>query len=376
MLANRVVNSLLFLNCIGVFLSPGCAPQFDRYGLEGVRFVLDKPIEPPWERSVRKPVKCNGAPFVKRPPAGEDTLIDVVHEMAFEGETFRTELQVSNYLYHATLASLAECDFEDLDEFCAYYQAFTEQPAMIDFYERLLTPLRRIRQQRAFDDATYAHFIVRFVQSFGYCDQITGTPKPPVATVVEGCGDCDEKSVLLAGLLATENYDVALLTFDAHMAVGLGTDAEGFHGTDYLYVEATAPSRVGLSENLVFMEPVMDPIPIGSGTIRIAPTEIDARIAAITETVLAAWDSYKGSIDETCASRFQGMEISLKTVDSTKASIQRRAGMLSHDEKMYLVYASILNYIVFSPNSDAETVQWLEEMQSWAVALENEKEAD
>ncbi|MBN2524745.1 MAG: hypothetical protein JXR76_00025 [Deltaproteobacteria bacterium] len=372
----RIVFFNAMLCCIGAFLSVGCAVQFDRYGLEGVRFVLDRPIASPFERSARKPVRCNGAPFVRRPTEGEDTLIDVVHEMNFEGEALRLELQVSNYLYRATLASLARCDFDDLEEISMYYQTFTEQPAMIDFYDRILSPLREIRQQRAFDDATFARFIVRFVQSFGYCDQITGAPKPPVATVVEGCGDCDEKSVLLAGLLAAENYDVALFVFDGHMAVGLGTEGEGFSGTDYLYAEATVVTRVGLPDNMLVTKPLLSLIPIGTGTLRIKPTDSDARIEEIAKEVLSKWDSHKGNINDASISRFSGIQISMKDAESAKASILRHTTRLSHSEKMYLVYACILKYIIYSPHSEADTLKWLEEMTAWSLKLEAGSNAD
>lgn len=372
----RFVSCYAMMGCIGAFFSTGCALQFDRYGLEGVSFVLDKPIEPPGERSARKPVRCNGAPFIRPPTEGEDTLIDVVHEMNFEGEEWRIDLQVSKYLYRATLASLARCDFDDLEQISIYYQKFTEQPAMTDFCDRILSPLREIRQQRAFDDATWARFIVRFVQSFGYCDQITGAPKPPVATVVEGCGDCDEKSVLLAGLLAAENYDVALFMFEDHMAVGLGTEGEGFSGTAYLYAEAAVITRVGPPDNLLTTKPLLSLIPIGTGTIRMKPTDSDARIEEIAKEVLEKYTSHKGNINETSISRFDGITISMKNVVAAKASIQRHTARISHSEKMYLVYACILKYIIYSPHSEADTLKWLEEMTAWAAELEARSDED
>ncbi len=71
-------------------------------------------------------------------------------------------------------------------------------------------------------------------------------PKYPIETLMEGCGDCEDTSVLLAAIIKEMNYGVILLAYDDHMAVGI-KGGEGLFGTyyeyegeKYFYVETTA----------------------------------------------------------------------------------------------------------------------------------------
>ncbi|MBN2339927.1 MAG: hypothetical protein JXR45_00485 [Deltaproteobacteria bacterium] len=359
---------------IGLFLmvsALSCAPQFDRYGLDGVSFVLKKPIPPPKKRSTREPIDCSGRLFVKVPNDGEDTFQTANHEMEFEGKTYPLRLQVSTYLYRATLATLEQCTFSTSDGLVSYYRKIIEQPAMRSFYESMLTPLREIRNKEGFDDSAYARLIIRFVQSFAYCEQFTGNPKPPVATVVEGCGDCDEKSALLAGLLAAEGFDVCLLLFQNHMAVGLGTDEDGFQRTDYLYVESTAVTRPGLSDGLVSMDLAVDPVSIGEGTKKFFRSDAGKRIDDLYEQALVGLNEYRADISEASAVRFSGIEVLLEDVEAAKKSVQHNTAELSYDEKMYLVYASALIYCTYSPDSEQDMVEWLENYLAWTAKFEN-----
>jgi len=68
-----------------------------------------------------------------------------------------------------------------------------------------------------------------------------------VRVMLDGGGDCDEKSVLCAAILAHEGFDSAIFVFDeeAHAALGIKVTAEKFPGTDYSYVEMTEIMPVG-----------------------------------------------------------------------------------------------------------------------------------
>lgn len=67
----------------------------------------------------------------------------------------------------------------------------------------------------------------------------------PVETLVDGCGDCEDKSVLLAAILYEMNIGFVLLMSPDHIAVGVNceprNDANGFvfKGKKYYYVETT-----------------------------------------------------------------------------------------------------------------------------------------
>ena len=74
------------------------------------------------------------------------------------------------------------------------------------------------------DDDEYLELMAVAVQSLPYdTDGTLTAPKFPIETYVDGRGDCDDKSLLLAALLAREGYSVALFYFkpEAHMALGV-----------------------------------------------------------------------------------------------------------------------------------------------------------
>lgn len=201
-----------------------------------------------------------------------------------------------------------------MDAAPAYYRAFIEDPHQDEMYAELLHTLRAIRQEYRYSDDEYLELLTVFVQSLPY-DTVSGTrpdtpARFPVETLVDGTGDCDDKSLLLAGLLAREGYDAALLLFipEHHMAVGVKDGSTGYRNTGYLYVETTGVSLIGvvpanLSQSvkyvLVGQSPRVTPLestPLvireGTGTlpyssadetafISVQKKEVDARIALL-----------------------------------------------------------------------------------------------
>jgi hypothetical protein len=99
------------------------------------------------------------------------------------------------------------------------------------------------------DDDEYLELMAVAVQSLPYETNGTLTaPKFPIETYVDGRGDCDDKSLLLAGLLAREGYSVALFYFkpESHMAVGVKGYQCDYKDTGYGYMATTNVSMVGV----------------------------------------------------------------------------------------------------------------------------------
>lgn len=91
------------------------------------------------------------------------------------------------------------------------------------------------------------------VQNIPY-DSDTGTTgkdeyaRYPVETLVDKTGDCEDTSILLAAILREMGYDVLIMRFDGHVALGVANHdfkKEGAYievnGKDYFYLETTAP---------------------------------------------------------------------------------------------------------------------------------------
>jgi hypothetical protein len=153
------------------------------------------------------------------------------------------------------------------------YRAMTTDPAQDQFFRDLTNEFRGIRTRNNLDSDEYLELMTVFVQSIPYKNQSLSSPKYPVETYGDGEADCDDKSMLLAGLLAHEGYGVALLYFgpEQHMAAGVSCPGKGYRDTGYAFIETTRVSLVGtgsqvLANNVTL---VSDPlvIPIGTGTM-------------------------------------------------------------------------------------------------------------
>jgi len=128
------------------------------------------------------------------------------------------------------------------------YRAMVMDPVQEQIFYDLLEELRTVRRIQDLSDDEYLELMAIYVQSLRY-ESIERSPvKFPAETISDSAGDCDDKSLLLAGLLAREGYSVALLSFgpEAHMAIGIGSDDYHYKKTGYAFLETTNYSFVGV----------------------------------------------------------------------------------------------------------------------------------
>ncbi|MCK9580005.1 MAG: hypothetical protein M0Q92_06085 [Methanoregula sp.] len=152
------------------------------------------------------------------------------------------------------------------------FHAMIFDPAQDELYNDLLTQFRDIRTSQNLSDDEYAELLAAYAQSLTYKAIDDNPAKYPVETVYDKEGDCDDKSLLLAGLLSREGYKVALLLFenDKHVVVGIGSDDNLYLDSGYAYVDIMDYSFVGIPVNKLrgakkmYLDPIA--VPIGSGT--------------------------------------------------------------------------------------------------------------
>ena len=95
-----------------------------------------------------------------------------------------------------------------------------------------------------FDAVTNA---IAFVQSLDYIsDGDTEYPKYPIETLCDKGGDCEDKAILLCGIIRSMGYGSVLIVLENHCAVGiLSSNIDGSYydldGNKYYYVETTSP---------------------------------------------------------------------------------------------------------------------------------------
>jgi hypothetical protein len=162
------------------------------------------------------------------------------------------------------------------ERLASYSAGIFKDPGEGPLYDALLGELRRIRRMDGLNDDEYLELLTHFVQQIPYDPAAPVCPRRPDQVLLDGKGDCDEKSLLLLGLLNREGYDAAILLFPGrhHATAGIRIETEGhpsfrvyeLRGRKYVYIETTRPSFIGLyPDGFENENPVI--IPTGNGTI-------------------------------------------------------------------------------------------------------------
>jgi hypothetical protein len=212
------------------------------------------------------------------PVSGVPPIADSVYVFPFQDGTVSIAAPVdSAVLAGARQAEKSAHIYGDLalEEWLpGYYLSFISDPDLLPLYDTLGEQFDAVRKAKSLDSDAYLELICTFVQSIPYeTDAMLVAPKFAIETIADGEGDCDDKSLLLAALLAREGYAVALLYFEPeqHMAVGVTAPGYRYGDSGYAYIEATNVSFIGIPPDelaggiILTSEPFV--IPVGSGTL-------------------------------------------------------------------------------------------------------------
>ena len=246
--------------------------------------------------------------------------VPVHHTFPFQDRELTIDVTVENDLYTDAAGSpksvvlYGEWD-SDEEWIRETYRSFAGDPRLEGLYGALRLAFRDIRTSMGLNDDEYVELMAAYVQSMTYeSPEGEQTPRFPVETIVEGKGDCDDTSILLAGLLEREGYDTVLLYFEEenHMAVGVRGPGAGFMATGYEYIETTDFSLPGVAtDNLqngmtLVSEPFL--IPIGEGTRLYTAGDESRSIAAAADAArvyAAGIESDLGEISDDIDSRYE-----------------------------------------------------------------------
>ncbi|MEW5924871.1 MAG: hypothetical protein AB1746_12885 [Candidatus Zixiibacteriota bacterium] len=106
---------------------------------------------------------------------------------------------------------------------------------------------QKLRQLARQHNLNPVNVVLTFVQNLPYAYDMGTYQRYAVETLIDGTGDCSDKSVLLAGLLWKLGYDWVFIHFPKHLAVGIwcragcGGTYYLHHGRTYYYCETTFP---------------------------------------------------------------------------------------------------------------------------------------
>ena len=130
------------------------------------------------------------------------------------------------------------------------YSVYVTHPADDYYLDLLVEEIKTAGGEAGFTGNEMVEFAAAFVQGLPYTvDSVTSPydeyPRYPVETLVDGGGDCEDTSILLAAIVDKLGYGIVLIMLPEHVAVGIQgeTGIEGtyyqYAGRDYYYLETT-----------------------------------------------------------------------------------------------------------------------------------------
>ncbi|MDO9034346.1 MAG: hypothetical protein Q7U51_04000, partial [Methanoregula sp.] len=202
-------------------------------------------------------------------------------DFIYRSENYVVNIPVNTSLYRAANTSLNKQQGNGTEDFGYLYREMMEDPALDSFYTDILKEIRKTRYRGSYNltDDEYLEMVTSFVQQIPYDNTTAENPRYPVEVIFDGKGDCDEKALLLNGLLSREGYDVALLAFPSlkHVASGiriyLSSNKPSFRvfsdgKRDYVYIETTTTRLIGFYGDEYDQVPQPIVIPVGTGTLQ------------------------------------------------------------------------------------------------------------
>jgi len=116
------------------------------------------------------------------------------------------------------------------------------------YIDSIVDSMERAARTERFNEIEMVEYVIAFVQGLPYTSDSATTgsdeyPRYPIETLFDRGGDCEDTAILTVALLSELGYDVALLIYDDHVAVGVVVDTYGSYyvedGKDYFYLETT-----------------------------------------------------------------------------------------------------------------------------------------
>lgn len=170
---------------------------------------------------------------------------------------------------------------------------------------------------------------VSFVQSIPYAyDSISRGVEEyvryPVETLVEGCGDCEDKVMLLSAILFEMNADFILLMLPDHMALGLHCDdmeADRYlllRDKKYYYIETTHSGwQLGQMPKEYYSAEI-EAVPINvTPSLRIKGVRFESQPASVHEKALC---EFKIDLHNLGPGKVTNLQVHVRLIDQKKKS--------------------------------------------------------
>jgi hypothetical protein len=216
----------------------------------------------------------------------------------YRSDSYSVRIPVNTSLYRAAHTSPNKNMVTDNASAGLFYHDMMTDPAMDSFYRDLIKEIRKARYKGGYTltDDEYLEMLTSFVQQIPYDNTTVSNPRYPVEVIYEGKGDCDEKAMLLDGILSREGYDVALLVFPtlkhatSGIRINLASNTPSFRvfsddKRDYVYIETTTTRLIGFYEDTYEQAPQPVVVPVGNGTLQYRKINYVMKIFADLKTI-------------------------------------------------------------------------------------------
>ena len=181
---------------------------------------------------------------------GSDTSTTTVGiEFPFKDDIVQGEITISLAPYNGAKVNGTKTSrtFGDAWDAEKYYLAISNDPAQDEMYAALLGFFDDYAIKHNLTSDEYVELLSTYTQSIPY--QTAGLEvKFPIETVIDNWGDCDDRSVLLAGLLSRKGYDTGVINFENenHMTAAVkGGNETAYGNTSYSIIETTRYAYIG-----------------------------------------------------------------------------------------------------------------------------------
>ena len=180
----------------------------------------------------------------------------IIEEATFpftiNGTRYTITIPIDKNLYLAAhegnrdVAFTGPCYSSELYE--SRWSTLAMQPVWNDFYASITSELERVLYNNPeLSDKNLIDISEAWIQSIQYRTMNLARTLFPVEVLYERAGDCDDKALLVAAMLAYNGYDTAIIEYMGHAVAGIGaTDCNETMG--YLFLETTTPQYYTLSD--------------------------------------------------------------------------------------------------------------------------------
>jgi len=197
--------------------------------------------------------ECVITAFPSLGPVQSPALIeDATFPFTINGTRYTITIPVDKNLYLAAHEGNRDVEFTGPCYSSELYElrwsTLAMQPIWHDFYASITAQLESVLYNNPeLSNKNLIDISEAWIQSIQYRTMNAARTLFPVEVLYERAGDCDDKALLVAAMLAYNGYDTAIIEYVGHAVAGIGaTDCNATTG--YLFLETTTPQFYTLSD--------------------------------------------------------------------------------------------------------------------------------